>query len=198
MNKKTFPYQALTELCAVPEIKNNAKDAQQMLGFICAISAAPIEQELQAWLPYLWADGQTPSFSNEQLAIDFASAATQFYNTCYASYQQKSPLVLPTAQWLNESSQLTEQGESFALGYLSGFEHIEETWQTVWIEPESSLEQILQTTTLLLNKLANPSADDPQLLSLFAQLPEVQEIVSSLPLLLTTLGYLSLQVNADD
>ncbi|WP_372882661.1 UPF0149 family protein [Psychromonas sp.] len=198
MNKQTYPYQALIELCAVPEIKNNAKNAQQMLGFICAVCSAPVELELQEWLPYLWNEDQTPSFSNEQLAVDFAAATTQFYDACLAGCQQASPLLLPTSLWLNESSQLTEQGKSFAIGYLSGFQHVEEIWQNIWIEPASSLEQILQTTTLLLGKLANPATDDPQLLNLFEQLPQADEIVASLPLLLSTLGHLSAQVNTDD
>ncbi|HEY5715681.1 MAG TPA: UPF0149 family protein [Psychromonas sp.] len=195
MDKQTFPYQTLIELCEIAEIKKNAKDAQQMLGFICAICSAPEQVDLQQWLPYLWTEGQAPSFSNEQLAIDFATAARQFYDACLANYKQAIPLLLPTSQWLNEFLQVTEKGRNFALGYLSGFQHVEQNWLDVWIEPESSLEQLLQTTTLLLSKMANSAGDDPQLLSLFAQLPEVEEIVSSLPLLLSTLGHLSLQVN---
>jgi len=195
MNKQTFPYQALVELCEIPEIKNNAKDVHQILGFICAACGAPAQLELQDWLPALWAEGRTHSFTNEQLAIDFATASMQFHDACLASYRQSTPLVLPTRQWLNESLEITESGRSFALGYLSGFRHVEEIWKTIWIEPAGSLEQILQTATLLLSKVANPSGDDPQMQALFKQLPEMDEIVSSLPLLLSTLGHLSVQVN---
>ena len=193
MNKQTFPYQALVELCEIPEIKNNAKDADQMLGVICAMCSAPAQLDVQDWLPHLWPEGQSPSFSNEQLAIDFAAASMQFYDACSLHYQQATPLVLPTSQWLNESLEISANGRHFAVGYLSGFQHVEATWQNIVIQPESSLEQILQTTTLLLSKIASPAGDDPQLLSLFNQLPEMDEIVSSLPLLLSTLGHLLTQ-----
>jgi len=195
MNKKTSPYQALVALCEIPEIKKNAKNVDQILGFICAISAAPAQLELQDWLPGLWAEGQTPSFSNEQLAVEFATAAMQFYDACLSSYQEPIALTLPTQGWINESLEITEQGRHFAFGYLSGFQSVEDIWQNIGMEAEGPLEQLLQTTTLLLSKIANPAGDDPQMLAVFNQLPEMDEIVSSLPLLLSTLGHFSLQVN---
>lgn len=195
MNKLTSPYQALVALCEIAEIKKNAKDADQILGFICAISAAPMQLELQDWLPGLWAEGQTPSFSNEQLAVEFSTAGMQFYDACLSSYQQSIALKLPTPGWINESLEITEQGRSFASGYLSGFQSIEEIWQNIEMAKEGTLEQLLQTSTLLLTKMANPGNDDPQMLAVFDQLPEMDEIVSSLPLLLSTLGHFSLQVN---
>jgi yecA family protein len=192
MNKQTNPYQALVALCEIAEIKKNALDVDQMLGFICAISAAPTQLDLQDWLPCLWAEGQTPSFSNEQLAVEFATAGMQFYDACLTGYQQSIALRLPTQRWINEWLEITEQGSRFALGYLSGFQRVE---PNIVMPEEGQLEQLLQTTTLLLSKMANPSNDDPQMLTLFNQLPEMNEIVSSLPLLLGTLGHFSLQAN---
>jgi yecA family protein len=195
MNKQNSPYQALVALCEIAEIKKNVLDVDQMLGVICAISAAPSQLDLQDWLPCLWAEGQTPSFSNEQLAVEFATAGMQFYDACLTRYQESIALTLPTQRWINESLEITEQGSHFALGYLSGFQSIE---QHIEIVEEGKLEQLLQTTTLLLSKIANPSGDNPDMLTLFNQLPEMDEIVSSLPLLLGTLGHFSLQANSHD
>lgn len=195
MNKQRSPYQTLVALCEIAEIKKNAKDADQILGFICAISAAPIQLELQDWLPGLWADGQTPSFSNERLAVEFATAAMQFYDACLSSYQEPIALTLPTQGWINESLEITGQGRSFAFGYLAGFQSVEDIWQNIEMAEGGSLEQLLQTSTLLLSKIANPAGDDPHMLTVFNQLPEADEIISSLPLLLSTLGHFSLQVN---
>lgn len=195
MNKQSSPYQSLVTLCETAEINKNAKDADQILGFICAISAAPIQLELQDWLPGLWADGQTPSFSNEQLAVEFATAAMQFHDACLSSYQEPIALALPTQGWINESLQITEQGRHFAFGYLSGFQSVEDIWLNIGMAKEGALEQLLQTSTLLISKMANPAGDDPQMLAVFDQLPEMDEIVASLPLLLSTLGHFSLQEN---
>lgn len=195
MNKQTSPYQALAALCEIAEIKKSALDVDQMLGFICAVSAAPTQLELQDWLPCLWAEGRTPSFSNEQLAVEFATAGMQFYDACLTSYQQSIALTLPTQRWINESLEITEQGRRFAFGYLSGFQSVEEIWQNIGMPKEGTLVQLLQTTTLLLSKITNPSGDDPHMLTVFNQLPEMDEIVSSLPLLLSTLGHFSLQAN---
>lgn len=195
MNKKISPYQALAALCEIAEIKKNAKDADQILGFICAISAAPTQLELQDWLPCLWAEGQAPSFSNEQLAVEFATAAMQFYDACLSCYQEPVALRLPTKGWINESLQITGQGRSFACGYLAGFQSVEEIWQNIEMAEGGTLEQLLQTSTLLLSKMANPSNDDPHMLTVFNQLPEMDEIISSLALLLSTLGHFSLQAH---
>jgi hypothetical protein len=195
MNKQTSPYQALVAICEVPEIKKNALDVDQMLGIICAVSAAPTQLDLQDWLPCLWAEGQTPSFSNQQLAVEFAAAGMQFYDACLTGYQQSIALTLPTQRWINKSLEITEQGSRFALGYLSGFQSIE---QNIEIVEEAKLVQLLQTTTLLLSKIAHPNGDNPDMLTVFNQLPEMDEIVSSLPLLLGTVGHFSLQANNYD
>jgi len=198
MNNYTQPYQQLIELCDNTEINSNVKDVHEMLGFICAISSSPESLELQEWLPHLWKQGVSPTFSQQQLAVDFASAVIQFYDACIAQYQQATALLLPTEQWLDEYSQITGQGINFAIGYLSGFHHVEQCWDSVNIESGSEFEQILQTTTLLLSKVAAPNTDDPQMQDLFNQLPQFNEIAASLPLLISTLGFLALQVKAHE
>jgi len=194
MNNDTQPYQQLIELCVNTEINRNVKNVHEMLGFICAISSTPESLELQEWLPHLWKKRVSPTFSQQQLAVDFASSVLQFYDACIVQYEQATALLLPTEQWLDECSQITEQGRNFAIGYLSGFHHVEQCWNRVNIESGSEFEQILQTTTLLLSKVANPDSDDPKMQNLFNQLPKFNEIFASLPLLISMLGFYALQV----
>lgn len=195
MKRTIKPYQALVELCQNSEIKDNAREVNEVLGFICAIAASPEPLDLQVWFPYLWAQGE-PLFSHEALAVDFACAALQFYEDCLVNYQQAIPLILPTDLWLNEYQEVTEQGIAFASGYLSGFHNIEESWQTLNLTPGSEPQQLLQTSMLLLSKMATVNSNDPQMQALFLQLPDVQEIIRSLPSLLSALGHFS--IVADD
>lgn len=192
MNTPT--YTKIEALYKNTEINDNVKDLHEILGFICAISCAPTALELQDWLPQLWKKGVPPTFSQQQLAVDFATAVLQFNDDCLAHFEQATTLLLPTEQWIDQSAQITEQGQYFAIGYLSGFHCIEDSWNNTEIESGSDFEQVLQTTTLLLSKIANPDTDDPEMQNLFEQLPEFNEIVTSLPMLISTLGFFSLQV----
>ena len=197
MNRSIKAYQALVTLCQNPEIKDNAREVNEMLGFISAIAASPEPLDLQQWFPYLWTQGE-PLFSHEALAVDFAGAALQFYEACLVNYQQAKPLLLATELWLDEYQEVTEQGIAFASGYLSGFHNTEESWQTLNLTPGSEPEQLLQTSMLLLSKMATPNSNDPQMQALFVQLPGMQEIVSSLPLLLSALGHFSIVVDDNE
>lgn len=198
MNTPMKPYQALFDLCRNPEIENDVREVNEILGFICVIAASPESRELQDWFPFLWTHGQDPSFSSERLAVDFASAVLQFYKSCVLNYQQLKPLILPTELWLNEQQEETAQGMAFASGYLAGFHHIEADWQTEQLAPGSEGGQLLQTTILLLSKMAAAESHEPQMQELFEQLPGLPEIVSSLPSLLTALGNYSAQVDIND
>ena len=194
MNTQPKAYQALVELGQIPEIKDNAREINEMLGFISVIAATPEPLDLQDWFPLLWAQGLAPSFSNETLASDFAAATLQFYEDCLVNYQQSTPLSLPAELWLNEYQQVTEQGIAFASGYLAGFHSTEDIWQSLNLIPGSEPEQLLQTTMLLLSKMATPNSNDPQMQALFVQLPGMDEIISSLPSLLSALGHFSVLV----
>lgn len=198
MNTAIKPYQALEEICQSPEIANAVREVNEMLGFICAVAASPQPLDLQEWFPSLWTQGSAPSLSSENLAVEFAAAVLQFYENCLLSSQHGQPLLLPTELWLDDARQVTEQGRAFACGYLTGFHHIEEIWQAQNVAPASEPEQLLQTTLLLLSKMAATSNTDPQMQALFVQLPSMQEIVSSLPPLLSALGNFSVQVAAND
>lgn len=195
MDMQIKTYQALAELWQTPEIKNNAREINEMLGFISVIAASPEPLELQDWFPYLWSQGLSPSFSNEELAQAFAAAVLQFYQSCIENYQQATPLVLPTEDWLNEYQEVTDQGIAFASGYLAGFHSIEDNWQRLNLAAGSAPEQLLQTTMLLLSKMATPNTTDPQMQALFVQLPDMPEIINSLSSLLSALGNTSLLVN---
>ena len=195
MKTKIHAYQALTELWQTPEIKNNAREINEMLGFISVIAASPEPLELQDWFPYLWAQGLSPTFSNEALAQAFAAAVLQYYESCIVNYQQATPLGLPAMQWLDEYQEVTDQGIAFASGYLAGFHSIEHCWQRLNLAAGSASEQLLQTTMLLLSKMATPNTSDPQMQALFVQLPDMPEIIHSLPSLLSALGNASLLVN---
>lgn len=190
--KKT--YQALIEMCQIAEIKCNARDAHANLGFICAIAAAPEALELQEWFPLLWQADKAFTFSNAAIANRFAAATLAFYDACLLNYQSSKSLHLPSDLWLAGSQQVTEQGRAFASGYLRAFEYTESLWLSLNLATGSEPEQLLQTTMLLLSKMAtveSHTTQPTQLQALFSQLPDMQEIVTSLPLLLTAVGHFS-------
>ena len=198
MKNVSTPYQALFEIYQYSEVKNNVREVDEMLGFICAIAASPVPLELQDWFPYLWKQGVEPSFANEKLAIDFASATLAFYENCLLNYQQCKPLVLPDGCWLDKSQLVSGQGVAFASGYLLAFNSIEAYWQALNLPAGSEPDQLLQTSMLLLSKMATSETTDLQMQALFAQLPDLPEIVSALPRLLSTLGHFSVQVNHNE
>ena len=191
------PYHALVDLCQLPEIKENAREVNEMLGFICAIAASPETLDLPDWLPDLWAQG-LPSFSNAALASDFAAATLQFYEYCLVNYHQSMPLSLPLVSWLDEYLQITDEGIAFASGYLAGFRRTEQFWKEINLISGSESEQLLHTTTLLLSKMATINSTDLQMQALFIQLPNMDEIINSLPLLLSAFGHAAAQINVND
>jgi len=183
------PEQLLIEIYRNPEIQQNVRGINELQGFICAVAALPEALELQDWFPCLWISGNEPSFNSEALAIDFASAVLPLYEHFLLSYQQTEPLKLSSQLWLDEDCLVTAQGSAFASGYLFGFQYFEQRWQNLNLSDGSEAQQLLQTTLLLLAKMATPNSDDPQMQALFIELPEMQEIVSTLPQLLAALGH---------
>jgi len=196
MNRSVTASQLLTELCRHPELRDNAREVNELSGFICAMAASPEPLELQEWFPCLWKQGCEPSFSSATLAEDFARTVLQFYSECIDHYRSSEPLRLPCKLWLDEYQEVTAQGIAFASGYLAGFYNIEALWQELDLAHGSQPEQLLQTTMLLLSKMAAAHSQDPQMQELHTQLPEMQEIVSSLPSLLSALGHFALQAES--
>ena len=197
MHSLLSPEQLLIEIYQHPEIQKNVREINEIQGFICALAALPEALELQDWFPCLWRPGREPLFSSEALAIDFASAVLPVYEHFLLSYQQRESLSVSSQLWLDEDCQLTKQGSAFASGYLSGFQYFEQRWQNLNLSDGSEVQQLLQTTLLLLTKMATPNSDDPQMQALFMDLPEMQEIVSALPQLLAALGHSLITVAND-
>lgn len=194
MNDMTFPYQSLIDVFLNDEVKDNVRDINEVLGFISAISASPEPLELQSWLPHLWELESDPTFSNEDLAADFANAAIRFYDHCILSYQENEPLILPSDMWLDTDLRFTEQGNKFAEGYLLGFEIIEPTWQKLTLKEDSEEANLLQTMTWLISKMASPYDNEPEVQALFDQLHSPQDIINLLPILLCGFGYMSVRI----
>ena len=182
-------HQSLFEIYQHSEIQNNVLDINEIQGFICAIAVFPDALELQDWFPCLWMQGRDPSFSSVILATDFASAVLQVYERVLMGYQEGHPLILSSNLWLDDLQQVTNQGCAFASGYLSGFQYVEENWNALNLLANSETQQLLQTTLLLLSKMATPNTEDLQMQALFKDLPTEKEIVNVLPQLLTTLGH---------
>ena len=194
MNDMTFPYQSLIDVFLNDEVNNNVRDINEVLGFISAISASPESLELQSWLPHLWKLESDPTFSNEDLAANFANAAIRFYDHCILSYQENDPLILPSDMWLDTDFRFTEQGNKFAEGYLLGFEIIEPTWQKLTLKEGSEEANLLQTMTWLISKMASPFDNEPEVQALFDQLHSPQDIINLLPILLCGFGYMSVRI----
>ncbi len=185
----------LQTICAQSEVAQCTRDNAEIVGVICAIAAAPDEFDLADWLPLLAADGQALSFAQEQSATEFANAVI----ACFQKFCEvfNSAITLDISILLTiDQDKPSESCTEFAKGFLTAFNSTEQSWQTLQLEEGSEQDQMLQTTLLLLNKLAAPDEQDLQLQALYKQLPSYQECINSLPLLLTHLGHFSQQVKA--
>ncbi|RBW47876.1 hypothetical protein DS885_00795 [Psychromonas sp. B3M02] len=162
------------------------------IGFMCSVQALPELLDLDQWLSYLWQADAEMTFDNEQQATNYAQKVLALSNEIQASYQEAIPLNgLQCHDWLTPDKQLTEQAVQFASGFLAAIEVFSEQWESV--EGDSNSENILQTTILLLTKLAPVDANDPQFLAIVDQLPEYHEILAILPQLLSNLAYSAAQ-----
>lgn len=157
------------------------------LGFICSVQALPELVDLEQWLPYLWQDQSDISFENEQQATEYAQKVLTLVANIKGLYEQGLPLNdLNTLQWLDDQQQLHLDAVQFSAGFLAAIALFNAHW--VALESDENTQNILQTTILLLTKLAPPEEVDQQMLDLFQQLPEFAEIVQILPQLLSNLA----------
>lgn len=185
--------QAVIDLYEIHEIQESNRDVHESLGLITAVALSPQGVELQNWLPLLAKQGFDFTFSNRQLASDFSTVTLAFYEQCFSCYQSLTPLNLPSELWLDENLQISRQGALFAIGFLSGFQSIEVMCNTLALKSGSESEHILQTTMLLLSKMASLNSDDPKMQILFGQLPSMVEIINAVPTLLSALGHILLE-----
>ncbi|WP_409439384.1 UPF0149 family protein [Psychromonas sp. GE-S-Ul-11] len=162
------------------------------IGFICSVQALPELLDLDQWLSYLWQPNAEMSFDNELQATEYAQKVIALTNEIQAAYQEAIPLNgLQCHDWLTPDKLLSEQAVQFSSGFLAAIEIFNEQWESV--EGDSNSENILQTTILLLTKLAPEDANDPQFLAIVDQLPEYHEILAILPQLLSNLAYSAAQ-----
>lgn len=167
------------------------KPAYYQLGLICSLQALPALLDLEQWLLHLWQD-QIISFDDEKQAADYAKTVLKFVSTVQASYEEALPLnELECTKWLNEDKSVAQNGIEFATGFLAAIELFNAEWLVV--EHDENTQNILQTTILLLTKLAPPEEIDQQLNDLFEQLPEFSEILHILPQLLSNLAFSAAQ-----
>lgn len=162
------------------------------LGLICSVQALPELVDLEQWLAYLWLDGVDISFDNEQQATEYAQKVLKLVSEIQYLYQHATPLNdLNCNQWLTEQQILSNNAIQFSSGFLTAIELFNTQWTAIDEQPKT--QNILQTTILLLSKLAPAENVDQQLLDLFEQLPEPVEILQILPQLLSNLAYSAAQ-----
>ena len=158
------------------------------LGLICSVQALPELVDLEQWLAYLWVDGVDINFDNEEQATDYAQKVLNLVSEIKNLYQHAAPLNdLNCNQWLTEQKILSNDAIQFSAGFLAAIELFNTQWAAIDEQPNT--QKILQTTILLLSKLAPAENVDQQRLDLFEQLPEPVEILQILPQLLSNLAY---------
>ena len=166
----------------------NLQTPYYQLGFICSVQALPEMVELEQWLSYLWLEGVDISFDGEEQASEYAKKVLNLVAEIQQMYQQAIPLEgLNSQQWLTQENALTDDAIAFASGFLVAIELFSDQWTSV--EQDVNTQNILQTTILLLSKLAPAENIDKQHKELLAQLPEPIEILRILPQLLSNLAY---------
>jgi len=166
----------------------NLQTPYYQLGFICSVQALPEMVELEQWLSYLWLEGVDINFDDEEQAIEYAKKVLNLVSEIQNMYQQAIPLDgLNSQQWLTQENTLTDDAIAFSSGFLVAIEQFSDQWASV--EQNVNTQNILQTTILLLSKLAPAENIDLQHTELLAQLPEPIEILRILPQLLSNLAY---------
>jgi len=180
----------------------NCQQLQQLqptyyqLGFICSVQALPELVDLEQWLAHLWQEGADMSFDNQQQATDFANHVLKLVAELQSLYQQGIPLnELNCKTWIDHEQVLSANAIQFSAGYLAAIELFNNRWLGLEEQPEA--QNLLQTTILLLSKLAPAEDVDQTLLDLFQELPKADEILQILPQLLSNLAYSAASISAD-
>jgi yecA family protein len=164
------------------------QSAYYQLGFICSVQALPETIELEQWLGFLWGGQEGISFDNEQQAIEYAQKILTMVTEIKLLYSQAHPLSeLNCSQWLLPNGGVSTSGINFSLGFLAAIEFFNDQWTSV--SHHQPTQNMLQTTILLLSKLAPNEEADQALLDLLSQLPETAEILKVLPQLISSLAY---------
>jgi len=173
-------------------LAEHLQPAYYQLGFICTVQAVPEIIDLEKWLVYLWRD-DVISFDNEKQATEYAQVVLTMLTEIDSLYEQAKPLEqLNCMNWLNnEQHLLSEDALLFASGFLAAIEIFNVEW--LQVEGDESVQNLLQTSVLLITKLTKDEHTSAELLALFEQLPEVEEILKILPSLISNLAYSAAQ-----
>jgi len=162
--------------------------AYYQLGLMCCVQALPELLDLEEWLPYLWQEGMELSFSDQQQATEYAENVIKMVTEIQSIYQQGAPLMdLNCQEWQDPQQGPNNKAVAFATGFLNAVEVFNARWLA--IESDEDAQQALQTTILLCTKLLPKEEADEQVLAIFEELPECDEILEVLPQLLTNLAY---------
>ena len=184
------------------DYNENCQQSQQLhpsyyqLGFICSVQAIPEIVDLEQWLTYLWQEGADISFENELQAAEFANNVLKLVAELERLYEQATPLnALDCDSWIRRDQTLSNDAHFFSAGFLAAIELFNAQWLMLEDDPEA--QNLLQTTILLLTKMAPSETIDPALIEIFEQLPDVAEIVKILPQLISNLAYSAASTNTD-
>jgi len=159
------------------------------LGFMCSVQAIPELVDLEEWLFYLWRDGNI-SFDDQAQATEYAQHILRLTTHINERYEQALPLTeLHCEHWLTETSTAANE---FSAGFLAAIDVFNTRWLAVDADPNA--QNLLQTSILLLSKLAPADQVAAETATLFEQLPDASEILAILPTLISQLAYTASQL----
>jgi len=179
---------------AIHSFSSLVQPSYYQLGFMCSVQAVPELIALEDWLFYLWRDGDI-RFDDETQAAEYAQHILSLTSTINELYEQAAPLTdLQCEQWLTLNEDGSTPANEFSAGFLAAIEVFNTQWLVVDADP--NVQNLLQTSILLLSKLAPPEQVDADTLALFEQLPAASEILTILPTLISQLAYNASQLSA--
>ena len=164
----------------------------EIAGIIMGVTAAPIDSTVDEWMPMIFSSEAQPNFKTSSLAVDFATAAIEFFNACKVCYQNAvSPIPVFTFPSLQDENE-------FADALTHGITEFDEEWDAIFTtdDSEEPCEEfgVHFTLLLLLQKLGiseeNESAD---FVASLKDLPDQTEIKEAIPALIAQLGFIGSQ-----
>ncbi|WP_086984497.1 UPF0149 family protein [Vibrio aphrogenes] len=177
----------LTELLSQPELENKLLNAEQTLGFVTAMAAAPHVLDPSEWLAYLWGGEETAPFESAEQFEQYAELIVAQWNHTHAALLEGT-WSWPEGYSLDEEEVVTESVRDFAEGLLQGWQLTRDDWETLM--PEDSEDNALLGGVLLsVSMLYDP---ETAIMTLSEQgltgLDEFTEIYNAMPVMLCGLS----------
>ncbi|WP_105901862.1 UPF0149 family protein [Vibrio gangliei] len=177
----------LNELLSQPELENKLLNAEQTLGFVTAMAAAPHVLDPSEWLPYLWGGEETAPFESAEQFEQYAGLIVNEWNQTHAALLEGT-WAWPEGYDLDEEEVVTESVRDFAEGLLQGWQLSRDDWETLM--PEDSEDNALLGGVLLsVSMLYDP---ETAIMTLSEQgltgLDEFAEIYNAMPVMLCGLS----------